>query len=142
MVNMLGKSKWYDFSLQEIFYTAGLPPTPFRKKSFSPAEKIRIWHCAALLFLQVSKKCMDLDLGLLYILPFGIYSKFTWKNNFLAFALRSPARALAAGLPRQDHVYSTTDESFRFHNKNFDEKRCKLDSTENLRSFEKYPIPP
>ena len=41
-----------------------------------------------------------------------------------------------------DHVYKTTDESFRFHNKNFDEMRCKLDSTENPRSFEKYPTPP
>ena len=50
------------------------------------------------------------------------------------FALRSLARALAACLPRQDHVYSTTDESFHFHNKFFDEMRCKQDSTENLRS--------
>jgi len=57
------------------------------------------------------------------------------------FAFRSPVRALAAGLPRQDHIYSTIDESFRFHNKNFDEMRCKLDSTENPRSFEKYPTP-
>jgi len=57
-----------------------------------------------------------------------------------AFAFRNPARALAAGLPRQDHVSKTTDESFR--NKKFDEMRCKLDSTENLRSFEKYPTPP
>jgi len=56
-----------------------------------------------------------------------------------AFAFRSLARALAAGLPRQDHVYKTTDESFRFHNKKIDEMRCKLDSTENPRSFEKYP---
>jgi len=40
------------------------------------------------------------------------------------FAFRSSARALAAGLPRQDHVYKTTDESFRFHNKNFEEIRC------------------
>jgi len=37
---------------------------------------------------------------------------------------------------------TSTDESFRFHNKNFDEMRCKLDSTENPRSFEKYPTPP
>ena len=59
-----------------------------------------------------------------------------------AFALRSPARALAASLPRQDHVYKTTDESFRFHNKKIDETRCKLDSTENPQSFEKYPTPP
>jgi len=27
------------------------------------------------------------------------------------FAFRSSARALAAGLPRQDHVYKTADES-------------------------------
>ena len=74
----------------------------------------------------------------------GTYGKFARKKNFLAmaFAFRSPARALPAGLPRQDHIYRTTDESFRFHNKNFDEMRCKLDSTENPRSFEKYPTPP
>jgi len=60
----------------------------------------------------------------------------------MAFAFRSPAQALASGLPRQDHVYRATDESFRFHNKNFDEMRCKLDSIENSRSFEKYPNPP
>jgi len=57
----------------------------------------------------------------------------SWRS---AFAFRSPARELAAGLPRQDHVYQTTDESFRFRNKNIDEMRCKLDSTENPRSFE------
>jgi len=60
----------------------------------------------------------------------------------MAFAFRSLARVLAAGLPRQDHVCKTTDESFCFHNQNFDEMRCKLDSTENPRSFEKYPTPP
>ena len=38
--------------------------------------------------------------------------------------------------------YFSTDKSFRFHNKNFDEIRCKLYSTENPRSFEKYPTPP
>ena len=34
-----------------------------------------------------------------------------------------------------------TDESFRFHNKKIDEIRCKLYSTENRCSFEKYPSP-
>jgi len=58
------------------------------------------------------------------------------------FAFRSPARALAAGLPRQDHVYKTTDELLCFHNNKFDEMSCKLDSTENPRSFEKYPTLP
>jgi len=57
-------------------------------------------------------------------------------------AFRSKARALAEGLSRQDLVYKTTDESFRFHKQKLDEMRCKLDSTENPRSFEKYPTPP
>ena len=55
----------------------------------------------------------------------------------LAFASRRHARALAACLPRQDHVYITTDESFRFHNNEFDEMSCTLYSTENP----KYPTP-
>jgi len=101
-------------------------------------------HCAVVLQTQVPKLCTDLDLGLLYILILGTYSKFAQKKipYRSAFAFHSSARALAAGLPCQGHVYKTTDESFRFHNKNFDGIRCKLDSTENPRSFEKYPTPP
>ena len=56
--------------------------------------------------------------------------------NWFSFAAFPP---VSVGLPCQDHVYKTTDESFRFHNKHFDEMCCKLDSTENPRSFEKYP---
>jgi len=51
-------------------------------------------------------------------------------------------RALPVGVPSrcQDQVYITTDELFRhgFHNNEFDEIRCKLDSTENPRPFQKY----
>jgi len=36
----------------------------------------------------------------------------------------------------------TTDNLLRFRNDEFDEMPCKLDSTEDLRSFEKHPIPP
>jgi len=61
-------------------------------------------------------------------------------SQLSAIGFRSLARALAAGLPRQDHVYKTTNESFSLHNKQFDEIRCKLDFTENPRSFEKYPM--
>jgi len=70
-------------------------------------------------FSQVPKKCAHLDPNLLYILILGTYSKFARENNFPApvFAFRSPARALAAVLPHQDHVHSTTDESFCFHTK-------------------------
>jgi len=39
----------------------------------------------------------------------------------LAFASRRHAGALAAGVPLQDHVYITTDKSFRFYHKKFDE---------------------
>jgi len=69
------------------------------------------------------------------------------KNKFLAldpaaFASRKHARALAAGLPRQNHFYITIDELLRFHNNEFDSDGmlCKLDSTEYPRWFEKYSI--
>ena len=93
-------------------------------------------HCTAAFVWQVPKLCTDPDQTLLYMLILRTYTKFVWKNKMLRSGVgsRSPARALAAGLPHQD----TTDESFRFHNKNIDQMRCKLDSTENLRSFEKY----
>jgi len=67
------------------------------------------------------------------------FTKFG-ENNCKRSAFASLALALAAGLPRQDHVYFTTNESFRFQNKKFHEMRFKLDFTENPRSFEKYPI--
>jgi len=67
---------------------------------------------------------------------------YSFGSSFVSFFLSLVARALAAGLPRQDHVYKTSDESFRFQNKKLDEMRCKLDSTQNLRQFEKYPTTP
>jgi len=57
------------------------------KKRVSPAEKIGIWHCAAVLCSQVPKTCTDLDLSLLYILNLGTYSKFVRENNFLALGV-------------------------------------------------------
>ena len=45
-------------------------------------------------------------------------------------------------IPRQDHVYRITFESFRFHNNEFDQMRRELDPIENPRSFDKYPTPP
>ena len=117
------------------------------KSDFSCIETrffFRSRHCVAVLQTQVPNLCTGLDLSLLYILKSGTQSKFDRKVIFQrsAFVFRSLARALAAGLPCQDHVYSTTDEPFRFHSKQIDKMRCKLDSTENLRSFEKYPTPP
>jgi len=55
-----------------------------------------------------------------------------------AFASHNPARALAAGLPRQDRVLITTDHFVRFHQDKFYEMLCNLDSTETARSFEQY----
>ena len=59
-----------------------------------------------------------------------------------ALAPCSHAPTLAACLPRQDHVCVTTDELVRFHKNECDAMPCKLDSTENPRSFEKYPTLP
>ena len=115
------------------------------RKRVLPTEKIGIWHGAVVLCSLISKKCTvtDLNLSLLYILMLGTYGKFalkiiSWRS---AFAFCRHAWALAACLPRHDHVYITTDESFRFHNNKFDEMPWKLNSTENPRSFKKYPTP-
>ena len=51
------------------------------------------------------------------------------------FASRNPARVLAAGLPRQGHVWITTDQFIRLHKDVFDEMLCKLDSSEYARLF-------
>jgi len=58
-----------------------------------------------------------------------------------ALASSSHAQALAACLPRQDHVWIINDELIRLHKNAFDEMPCKLDSTENPCSFhwQKYP---
>ena len=72
--------------------------------------KIRSWQCASAFALQVPKSCTDLHPTILFISIQGTYSKFVRKNQMLALGvwLRSHARALAAGLPRQDHVRMTT----------------------------------
>jgi len=61
------------------------------------------------------------------------------RPNTSTFACHSHARALAAGLPQQDHFWITTDYLFRFHNNEFDEMLCELDSTEFARSFRTKP---
>jgi len=55
------------------------------------------------------------------------------------FTSRSHARALAAGLPHQDHVWITTYQFVDFHKKEFDEMICKMKSTEIPCLFEKSP---
>ena len=57
------------------------------------------------------------------------------------FASRSPAKHWPHVLQSQDHFYITPYKVFRFRNNKFNEMPCKLDSTENPRSFQKYPTP-
>jgi len=66
------------------------------QKRVSPAWKIGIWHCAAVFFSQIPKKCTDLDFSLLCILILWTYCKFARVINFQrpAFAFRRPARVL------------------------------------------------
>ena len=101
--------------------------------------------------LQVLKSCTDLDATLLYksctllyILKLRKYSKFGRQNQILtpSVCFRNPARALAAGLPHQDHVWITTGQLVRCHKNVFDKMLCKLDSTEYARSFEPNPTLP
>jgi len=102
-------------------------------------------HCLAVFFSQVPKKCTDLFQTLFYILILGIYSKFARKIIFLrsAFAQRLSI-ALLERWPQVCHVKITftvlpTNHFRCFHNNKNDEMHCKLDSTENLRSFQKHP---
>jgi len=57
------------------------------KKNVLPAENIGSSLCTAGFFSPVPKKCIDLDLSLLYILVIGTYSRFARKNKFLALGI-------------------------------------------------------
>jgi len=54
-------------------------------------------HCAADLQTQVPNMCTALDLGLLYILILGTYSKFAWKNSFVSLGVCFPQPRSSAG---------------------------------------------
>jgi len=69
----------------------------FRKKRFAPAGKNGIRYCAAVLFLQVPKKCTNLDLSLLYILILRTCGKYAQKNIFLALGVCFPQPCSSAG---------------------------------------------
>jgi len=108
---------------------------------------VGIWYCAAVLFSQVPKKCIDLDLSLLYILISRTYGKFARKNDFLALGVyfaqpcSSAGRRFAASGSRLYYRLVTTNCFAGFHIDEFDEMPGILDSTENPCSFEKYPTP-
>jgi len=52
------------------------------KKRVSPAGKIGIWHCTAVVLSEVQNKCTDLDMSVLYILMSGTFGKFARKKIF------------------------------------------------------------
>ena len=76
-----------------------------RKKTCFAAGKLWICHCAAVLYTQVPKKCIDLDLTLLYIMIKGTHSTLARKDTFLALGVCFLQTCSSAGacLPRQDH---------------------------------------
>ena len=137
------------------------------KTSFD-VGKIGFCRCASVLQTQVPKLYTALDLSLLYILILGTYNKFARKNNFLALGVCFPQPRSSAGRrfaasrsrvqnyrrivsflqPNFDEIrckLDSTENPRSFENNQphlNDEIRCKLDSTENPRSFEKYPTPP
>jgi len=112
-----------------------------KKKTCFDAGKIGFCHCAAVLQTQVPKLCTDLDLRLLYIWTLGTCSKFARNNSFLALGVCFPQPCSSAG--RMFAAPRSRVQKYRqivsFPQQKFDEMRCKLDSTENPRSFEKYP---
>ena len=114
------------------------------KRRVLHAGKIRIWHCTAVFFLQVPKKCTDQDLSLLYILLLGTCSKLARKHYFLTLGVCFPHPCSSAGCK-----FAASRSRLQYYRRivsfpqpKFDEMRCKLDSTENPRLFEKYPTLP
>ena len=77
------------------------------KKTCFDAGKIGFCHCAAVLQTQVPKLCTDLDLGLLYILILGTYSKFARK---FPSARRLLSAALLERWPQDGRVKITCTE--------------------------------
>ena len=65
-----------------------------RKKTCFDVGETGFCHCAAVLQTQVPKLCTALDLGLLFILILGTYSKFARINNFLALGICFPEALL------------------------------------------------
>jgi len=51
-----------------------------------------------------------------------------------------PRSQLAAGLPRQDHVWITIKQLVRFHKNEFDEMLCKLDFAKYACAFQQNSI--
>jgi len=98
-------------------------------------------HPAAAFFLKVLKLCTDLDRTLLYILILRTSIKFAQDSKTLALGVSFAQPCSSAGhtIPAYRSHLDTTIQLVRFHKKQIDEMRCKLDSTENPRSFEKYP---
>jgi len=87
----------------------------FQKKTCFAHTKNRNLTLRSGSLSQVPTKCTNLDFSLLYILISKTYGKFARKNKFLALGVHFLQTWTRAG---RDHFYITTDESFRFHNKN------------------------
>jgi len=98
-------------------------------------------HPATAFFLKALKLCKDLDRTLLYILILRTSIQFAQDNKTLALGVCFPQPCSSAGhtIPAYRSRLDTTIQLVRFHKKQIDEMRCELDSTENPRSFEKYP---
>jgi len=101
-------------------------------------------HCTAAFCVQTLDKCTDLGLTVLKIWTSGTYTKFVRENRILSLSTESASRSHAWPQVSRysDHIRITTDKLVRFQKNELDEMPCKLNSTENLRSFEKYSTSP
>jgi len=68
---------------------------PGKKRVRRRKNRILPLHCGSP--KERKEECKDTDLGLLYILILGTYSKFARKNNFLALGVCSPQPCSSAG---------------------------------------------
>jgi len=97
--------------------------------------------------LQVPKLCRDLDWTLFCILKYWPYSKFVSWNKMLMFTVcltqicSSAGRRFVASKSRLQYyrlgrIFSFSQQKFRWNAA----RRCKLNSTANLRSFQLHQI--
>ena len=111
-------------------------------------------------FVHKIRQRAPLHSGIPFATPEGVRSRYNYNSRLhfdvrdmqqifemdckrSVFASHSYTWALAACLPRKDDVCITTELFVRFHTSKFDKRLCKMNSTENLRSFGQYhTLPP
>ena len=100
-----------------VFHSSHMHRMPYLYRSFSAKEPCNEW-----LFCEKRQSCKHIK-AIINHTP-NSYGKRKCQRS--AFDSCNPARAMAAGLPRQNHVWITTNHFVRFNTTEFDEMLCQF----------------